>query len=100
MPKNFKGGGQSWYYALASGKRDRILIDFPLHLWGEVGSWWSRLSWSDRQPGLLRGVTWLELLADFELTTGVNCIRPRMQSRTRGDSEPSYSVMLSNKSYE
>ena len=53
MPKNLKEGGQSWYYALASGKRDRILIDFPLHLWGEVGSWWSRLTWADRQPGLL-----------------------------------------------
>ena len=47
------------------GEKNRIRIDFPLHLWGKVGHWWERPKWGDRKPGLLKGVTWLELVADF-----------------------------------
>lgn len=57
LPSNLEEGGQSWCFVLADGKRDRIKLDVPLNLWGEVGNWWSIPSWSNRQPGLLRGVT-------------------------------------------
>ena len=30
-----------------------------------------------QQPGLLKGVTWLELVADFELATGIDCKYPQ-----------------------
>ena len=80
LPKDLKDKGQvqgpTWQYELASGGRSRINLDFPLHLWGEVGTWWSKLTWSHRFPGELKGVTWLELLIDFELSTGINCCRP------------------------
>ena len=75
MPNDLKEEQQSWWYKGPKGEKNRIIIDFPLHLWGEVGQWWERLEWSDRNPGLLKGVTWLELVADFEIATGVNCIR-------------------------
>ena len=41
MPAGLKAA--NWYYDLATGGRDRIRVDFPLHLWGEVGKWWSGL---------------------------------------------------------
>ena len=55
----------------------RIRLDFPLHLWGEVGNWWEKLKRGDRQQGQLKGVTWLELVADFEIASGINCKRPQ-----------------------
>ena len=42
-------------------------------MWGEVGNWWGKLKWGGRNAGLLKGVTWLELLADFEIATDINC---------------------------
>jgi hypothetical protein len=84
MPKDLREGQASWYYDLDKGGRNRVRIDFPLHLWGEIGHWWSGLRWADRNPGLLRGVTWLELLIDFELSSGVNCMRPNTAA-TWGD---------------
>ena len=80
MPKNLKEGQQSWWYDKASGGNNRIRIDFPLHLWGEVGNLWERLRWGGRYPGLLKGVTWLELLADFEIATGVNCKKSQSEA--------------------
>ena len=73
MPNNLKEEQQSWWYDKPSGGNNRIRIDFPLHLWGEVGNWWGKLKWGGRNAGLLKGVTWLELLADFEIATGINC---------------------------
>ena len=55
----------------------RIRLDFPLQRWGEVGNWWEKLKWGDRQPGQLKGVTWLELVADFDIASGINCKRPQ-----------------------
>ena len=52
-------------------------MDFPLHLWGEVGNWWEKLKWGNRQAGQLKGVTWLELVVDFEIASGINCRRPQ-----------------------
>ena len=86
MPKSLKEGQQSWWYDLASGGRNRIRIDFPLQLWGEVGNWWGKLKWGDRQPGLLKGITWLELLADFEIASGVSCKRPQSEATWGGKS--------------
>ena len=43
-----------------------------------MGARWSRLKWGPKQPGLLKGVTWLELLADFELSTGIDCKFPQI----------------------
>ena len=77
MPPNLKEGQQSWWYDKPTGGNNRIRIDFPLHLWGEVGNWWSKLKWGEQNAGQLRGVTWLELLADFEIATGINCKRPQ-----------------------
>jgi hypothetical protein len=77
MPTNLKEDQQSWWYDKPSGGNNRIRIDSPLHLWGEVGNWWSQLKWGERNAGLLKGVTWLELLVDFEIATGVNCKRPQ-----------------------
>ena len=77
MPANLKEGQQSWWYDKPSGGNNRIRIDFPLHLWGEVGNWWSQLKWGERNAGLLKGVTWLELLVDFEIASGINCKRPQ-----------------------
>ena len=77
MPANLKEGQQSWWYDKPTGGNNRIRIDFPLHLWGEVGNWWGQLKWGERNPGQLKGVTWLELLADFEIATGVNCKKPQ-----------------------
>ena len=54
-----------------------IRVDFPPHLWGEVGHWWERLKWGDRKAGLLKGATWLESVADFEIASGINCMRPQ-----------------------
>ena len=68
MPNNLKEGLRNWYYDYASGGRTRIRLDFPLHLWKEIGHWWGQLRWGDRKPGLLKGVTWLELLVDFEVS--------------------------------
>ena len=73
MPAHLKEEQQSWWYDLASGGRNRIRIDFPLHLWGEIGNWWSKLKWGQRRAGMLKGVTWLELLVDFEIASGINC---------------------------
>ena len=77
MPKNLKAGQQSWWYDKPKGGSNRIRIDFPLHLWGEIGNWWQKLKWGERNPGLLKGVTWLELVTDFELSTGINCKKPQ-----------------------
>lgn len=77
MPSSLRDGQKSWWYDLDSGGRNRIRIDFPLHLWVEIGPCWSQVRWRDRSPGLLRGVTWLELLVDFELLSGINCMRPQ-----------------------
>ena len=60
-------------------------IDFPLHLWGEIGHWWQLLRWGDRSPGQLRGVTWLELVTDLEIFSGVNCMRPSSIPSTWGE---------------
>ena len=76
MPNDLKEEQQSWWYKGAKGEKNRIRIDFPLHLWGEVGQWWEKLKWGDRKPGMLKGVTWLELVADFEIASGINCTRP------------------------
>ena len=53
-------------------------LNFPLHLWGEVAAWWQLLSWSPLAAtrGSKDKVTWLELVIDFELSTGVNCAHP------------------------
>lgn len=77
MARNLKEGQQSWWYDRANGGRNGIRIYFPLRLWGEVGHWRGRLKWGDRNAGLLRGVTWLELLADSELASSINCMRPQ-----------------------
>ena len=77
MPTNLKEGQQSWWYDKPQGKNNRIRIDFPLHLWSEVGNWWGQLKWGERNAGQLKGVTWLELLVDFELATGINCKKPQ-----------------------
>lgn len=42
--------------------------------WGVVGHEMAK------QPGLLKGVTWLELLADFEIASGVNCKKPQSEA--------------------
>jgi hypothetical protein len=79
LPDNLKEEQQSWWYKDANGKQSRVRLDFPLHLWGEVGNWWVKLKWGDRQPGQLKGVTWLELVADFEISSGINCKRPQSE---------------------
>ena len=58
----------------------RVKLNFLAALWPEVGRWWSKLTWSSRSEN--RGnlgrhnheVTWLELVIDFELTTGFFCM--------------------------
>ena len=77
MPNNLKEEQQRWWYDSASGGENRIRSDFPLHLWGEVGHWWEKREWGDRNAGVLKGVTWLELVADFELAYGIDCMRPQ-----------------------
>ena len=47
---------------------------------GSFGNWWGKFKWGDRQPGLLKGITWLELLADFEIASGVSCKRPQSEA--------------------
>ena len=84
MPENLREGQRTWWYDLAQGGRNRINLYFPIHLWREVGAWWVQLRWGDRKPGLLKGVTWLELLVDFELSSGVNCMQPQGKA-TWGD---------------
>ena len=75
--KIYKVGKRSHSHVVASDKKASIALDFPLHLWNEVGSWWQKLSWSPissiRGQGHSRQVTWLELLVDFELYTGTRC---------------------------
>jgi hypothetical protein len=80
MPASLKEEQQTWWYDLASGGRNRIRLDFPLHLWGEIGNWWSKLKWGQRYAGKLKGVTWLELLVDFEIASGINCKRPQNEA--------------------
>lgn len=77
LPSNLKEDQQSWWYKNEKGKMCRIRLDFPLQLWGEVGNWCEKLKWGDRQPGQLKGVTWLELVTDFEIAAGINCQRPQ-----------------------
>ena len=79
MPSNLKEEQQSWWYKDAEGKRKQIRLDLPLHPWGEVGNWWEKLKWGNRQAGQLQGVTWLELVADFEIASGINCRRPQSE---------------------
>ena len=38
MPASIKEEQQSWWYDKPSGGNNRIRLDFPLHLWGEVGN--------------------------------------------------------------
>ena len=52
-----------------------------------MGNWWEKLKWGDRQPGLLKGVTWLELVADFEIASGINCKRPQSDATWGGRAE-------------
>ena len=37
------------------------------------------MKWGNRQAGQLKGVTWLELVADFEIASGINCRRPQSE---------------------
>lgn len=60
VPTGLREGQWSWWCDLASG-----------------GHWGSKLRWGGHNPGQLRGATWLELLADFELASGINCMRPQ-----------------------
>ena len=39
MPASLKEGQQKWCFDLASGGRNRVRVDFPLHLLGEIGYW-------------------------------------------------------------
>jgi hypothetical protein len=54
---------------------------FPLALWEPVAWWWCQLKWTARAGGRAEGtlaehqVAWLELVVDFELTTGRACDR-------------------------
>jgi hypothetical protein len=87
MPPNLKEGQQSWWYDKPTGGNNRIRIDFPLHLWSEVGNWWSQLKWGEQNAGQLKGVTWLELVADFEIATGINCKKPQKETTWGGRAE-------------
>ena len=78
FPSKLKEGQTTWWYDLALGGRNRIRLDFPLHLWSEIGTWWQKLRWGPKLPGHLNGVFWLELLVDFELSTGVDCKQPQL----------------------
>ena len=42
------------------------------------------MRWGDWKPGPFRGVTCLELVADFELSSGINCMKPQGKA-TWGD---------------
>ena len=76
LEKGFKPGKRSYTYAHAGGKT-LIPLNFPLHLWSEVAEWWQKLSWStistDTGTSHSYQVTWLELLVDFEVATGIRC---------------------------
>ena len=58
----------------------KVPMKFPLHLWEEVAGWWTSLRWSpikiDKAEGHSRQVAWLELLLDFEISSGVRCCEP------------------------
>ena len=77
VSKGFEAGKRSHTYAMSSGKSALIPLTFPLHLWQEVGAWWQKLSWSPistmEGQGHSHQVSWLELLVEFELHTGVRC---------------------------
>jgi hypothetical protein len=68
------------------GSKTMLLrVCFPLRLWEPVAWWWQQLVWTSRAELRPTGcslashqVTFLELLVDFELATGVICDRSQV----------------------
>ena len=74
-------GRKNFSYLNDKGRKVLWKPGFPLALWEPVAWWWSQLKWSARAGGRAEGtlaeyqVSWLELVVDFELTTGRACDR-------------------------
>ena len=71
------------------GGYGQATASFPLRLWEPAGWWWSKLSWttrSENRSGLrsLHEVTWLELVIDFEPSTGPKCVTENSEDLTWG----------------
>ena len=77
--ENLKVGQKKYTVEVLRGKA-RIRITFPIRIWEAVSWWWEKLKWSPRaenrpedQRQVDYTITWMELVIDFELSTGVMC---------------------------
>ena len=80
------------HYHKPGQKAKKLILNFPWWLWEPVNWWWSRLRWTPKSDHKNIGasnagkakkkVTWLELVIDFELTTGLRCQEDRTEERS------------------
>ncbi len=91
MIENLKAGQKKYTVEVLRGKA-RIRITFPIRIWEAVSWWWEELRWSPRAENRPEDqihvdyITWLELVIDFELSTGVMCQRDTANKANWGTS--------------
>lgn len=84
MPKGVKYGKRMHIYVTEKRRKASVKPNVLPHRWFEVSEWCSKFPWSRRSANRTarrsNDVSWLELLTDLALSSGIRCTRSSMSA--------------------